>query len=296
MPRSPSGIAGPIQLDKAINTLLGLVEGVAVDGVCTPAELAGVDAWLAAQAAVGKLHPFCEFAPLLRQMLAEGRLEFEARSDLLWLCDSLRSERFFDRVTADIQRMQGVAGGLIADGRIDEAELAGLREWLRAHAHLHRCWPYEEVDALIERVLADGRIDDEERAELNLFLTELLTTVRTKAMDRPTLEARGQVEEVFATEPKIVFQAARFCFTGAAAGFQRADAEALVCRLGGRIGAVDRDLDWLVLGGRGNPAWAYAAYGRKVEKAMELKKAGRPLSIVREADFLAAVAQQGGAP
>lgn len=34
-----------------------------------------------------------------------------------------------------------------------------------------------------------------------------------------------------------------------------------------------------------NPCWAYACYGRKVEQAIGLRKAGSQLLLVHEADF-----------
>ena len=54
--------------------------------------------------------------------------------------------------------------------------------------------------------------------------------------------------------------------------------------------SVVNDLDYLVIGSGGNPCWAYACYGRKVEAAMRLRiEKGRPVLLVHEYDFLDAV-------
>lgn len=48
-------------------------------------------------------------------------------------------------------------------------------------------------------------------------------------------------------------------------------------------------LNYLVIGAEGNPCWAFACYGRKVEKAVELRKKGVRVVIVHENDFHDAV-------
>ncbi|QDS91692.1 hypothetical protein FF011L_04250 [Roseimaritima multifibrata] len=53
---------------------------------------------------------------------------------------------------------------------------------------------------------------------------------------------------------------------------------------------VTQKLNYLVVGAEGNPCWAFACYGRKVEAAVELRKKGIPLLIVHENDYWDAVA------
>ena len=56
--------------------------------------------------------------------------------------------------------------------------------------------------------------------------------------------------------------------------------------LGGQPhGNVTSKLNYLVIGAEGNPCWAFACYGRKVEKAVELRKKGVRVVIVHENDF-----------
>ena len=57
-------------------------------------------------------------------------------------------------------------------------------------------------------------------------------------------------------------------------------------KLGGVVvGSVSGRLNYLFIGGDGNPCWSYACYGRKVEKAIELRKAGAEIVIVHEYDL-----------
>lgn len=65
----------------------------------------------------------------------------------------------------------------------------------------------------------------------------------------------------------------------------------MVSSLGGKsVSSVSQKLNYLVIGAEGNQCWAYACYGRKVEKAVELRKQGARLLIVHENDFHDAIA------
>jgi hypothetical protein len=57
---------------------------------------------------------------------------------------------------------------------------------------------------------------------------------------------------------------------------------------------VTRDLDYLILGAEGNPCWAYSCYGRKVEQAMNYRRAGSLLLIVHENDLHDAIVDRRG--
>ena len=49
--------------------------------------------------------------------------------------------------------------------------------------------------------------------------------------------------------------------------------------------SVVKNTDFLIVGDEGNPCWAFSCYGRKVEKAIELRKSGSKIQIVHENDF-----------
>ena len=50
-----------------------------------------------------------------------------------------------------------------------------------------------------------------------------------------------------------------------------------------------RKTNYLIVGNAGNPCWAYACYGRKIEEAVALRKEGAQVTIVNETDFWDAV-------
>jgi NAD-dependent DNA ligase len=103
-------------------------------------------------------------------------------------------------------------------------------------------------------------------------------------------EAGKPISALCAVAPNVSFTGATFCFTGASAKYKRAQFEQIVRELGGEaLPGVSAKLNYLVIGAEGNPCWSYACYGRKVEKAVELRKKGIRLVLLHENDFHDAV-------
>lgn len=283
---------GKSRLDKSVNSLLGLLEGIAVDGQITPGEVAVLRMWLADHADVAHKHPFDELTAAVAAAVRDGMLEEDERQDLTWLCEKLRSTEFYDMVTADLQRLHAMVGGIAADGEISVDEMRGLSEWLAEHEHLKTCWPYDEIEALTTKVLADRRIDGTEHRLLMEFFTEFLALLDERTLVRPILveEAGKPISALCAVAPSVSFSGTTFCFTGASAKYKRAQFEQIVRDLGGEaLPGVSAKLNYLVIGAEGNPCWSYACYGRKVEKAVELRKKGARLVLLHENDFHDAV-------
>jgi NAD-dependent DNA ligase len=283
--------SGRGRLEKSINSLLGLLEGIAIDGVVTQGEVSMLRIWLEDHQDVAQRHPFNELVPAVAAAVADGVLDDEERQDLLWLCERLRSTEFFDMVTADMQRLHALVGGIAADGEITVEEMRGLSDWLAEHEHLKTCWPYDEIETLSFKVLGDGRIDADEQKMLLAFFTEFLAVLDERTIVDPVaFGPEKTLGALCAVAPEVTFNGSAFCFTGASAKYKRVEFEALVSALGGQPqGSVTAKLNYLVIGAQGNPCWAFACYGRKVEKAIELRKKGVRVVIVHESDFHDAV-------
>jgi len=282
---------GRSRLDKAINSLIGLVEGISIDGSINESEIAFLRLWLQENREVRNQHPFTELMPVVEMAIADGVLTDDERQDILWLCEKLKSTEYFDATTADLQRLHALMAGITSDGTITETELRGLSAWLADHDQLKTCWPYDEVDSLITTVLADGKIDDAEHQLLQNFLGEFVAVLDNRTIVSPKINEKTTLVGLCAVCPEIEFSGSKFCFTGASAKYSRTEFTSLVKRLGGEVvGAVSSTLNYLVIGADGNPCWAYACYGRKVEKAVELRKQGARILLVHEYDFHDAVA------
>lgn len=281
---------GRARLEKSINSLLGIIEGIAIDHEINSQELDFLDIWLESHRSLREKHPFNEIIPAIEHSLADRFLSEEEHQDLLWLCRRLISNEFFNHVTADLQRLHAVVGGIVADTSISAEELRGLGDWIDEHEHLRGCWPYDEIGSLVTTVLTDKKIDSEEHEMLFRYFSEFVALLDDRAIKSPPIEQAGTIIGLCAVCPEISFQDNLFCFTGASARYPRAKLKETVESLGGKVTASpSKKVDYLVIGADGNPCWAYACYGRKVEKAVELRKSGVRIMIIHESDFHDAV-------
>lgn len=278
------------RLDKTVNTLLGIIEGIAIDARINAREIEFLHEWVNEHQRVRKQHPFDELVPVVEEALEDGILSEDEHQDIVWLCEKLTSQKYFDRVTVDLQRLHAIMGGILADGVVIEKELEGLSAWLSEHAHLKKCYPYDEVDSIILDVMADKIIDAKEQEMLRRLFSEFIQVCDDRIIKNPPVYEDSSIEGLCAVCPEITFDNSWFCFTGVSQKRSRKDLANIVTQLGGKVtNSVRQDLNYLVIGAEGNPCWAYACYGRKVEKAVNLRKKGAQLLIVHEYDFHDAV-------
>ncbi|GIZ53914.1 BRCT domain-containing protein [Noviherbaspirillum aridicola] len=281
---------GKARLEKSINSLLGIVEGISADARISVTEVGFLRAWVGEHLEVAGKHPFNELVPVVIRALEDGVLTEDEQQDIVWLCESLRSTQFFDLVTADMQRLHALVGAIAADGEVTEDELRGLSAWLANHGHLKTCWPYDEIDSLVTKVLADGRIDEQEHRLIQGFFTEFVALYDDRAITSPLVSEDALLTGLCAVCPEISFANSTFCFTGESSKYSRSELSGFVQGLGGVVvSGVSGKVNYLVIGADGNPCWAYACYGRKVEKAVELRKQGKRIVLVHEHDFHDAV-------
>lgn len=282
---------GRSRLEKSINSLIGVIEGISADSIINKAEIEFLNLWLSEHQELKDCHPYNELLPVVENAIADGILTSDEKQDILWLCEKLCSTEFFDKTTADIQRLHAILGSVAADGVITEAELRGLSDWLSDHEHLKTSWPYEEVGSLITGILSDKKIDNTEQNVLKEFFTEFTSILDSRTIVSPKLTVNGNILGLCAVCPEIAFPGSKFCFTGTSHKYTRSEFAELIKRLGGEVvNSVSAKLDYLIIGADGNPCWAYACYGRKVEKAVELRRSGAHLLLVHENDFHDAVA------
>jgi len=275
-------------LDKAINTLLGILEGIAADRTVSIQEWELLAKWVDENKSLANRHPYNELVPPLIDAMADGVLSDEEHEDLTWLCEKLRSTEYYNQVTADIQRLQGILGAIAADSVITEEEVEKLSSWIADNDHLRKCWPYDEVDSLITSALKDNWIDPKEQKALLEFFGGF--TTGSLSVASPSAEIKPLVG-ICAVAPEIVFEDQRFCFTGESERATREEMQIMVLDRGAKVVRdVSPRLNYLVVGSQGNPCWAYSCYGRKIEKVIQLRQQGKQIVIVHEVDFFDALA------
>lgn len=281
-------------LNKSINTLIGMIEGIAVDSAINATEIDFLNMWLDEHKEVLGRHPFNEIAPVLQQAADDQILTSEQKDDLMWLCEKLTSTDFYDQVTAGIQRLHAILGAVASDGVVTENEVLGLRIWLNNHNYLKTVWPYDEIESLITSVLADQRVTPEEQKMLQQYFMEFTALLDDRTITNPPEQKGFSVAGLCATCPDIEFLNKVFTLTGNFSAHSKAELGSLIQDRGGEVTAnVSKKTNYLVIGADGSPDWTFACYGRKVEKAIELRKQGIPVVIAHENDLNDAIADSG---
>ena len=194
--------------------------------------------------------------------------------ELRWLNDSRIRVRQVDELI-------GLAKGVVADGALNNEELAYLVNWLVVNRDLTDEPVVGRLYSRIESMFADNVFDDDERAELLDAL---------KSFGSEPIES-GEVMKSTALPfadpaPPLGFAGWRYCFTGTFGYGTRPECEAAVTRLGALAGTLTKQTDTLVVGEYATESWLHSSYGRKIMKAVEMQQDGHHIVIVPERHWL----------
>jgi len=284
----------PQRLDKELHTLEGILRGIAIDNKITQKEINGLTAWCSNHELVKNKSPFNELIPLIKGSIKDGIIDEEERKDIIWLCNKFTTpNKYYNLITSDMQKLQGMLAGIAMDGKIEKDELETLREWLSEHESLRTMWPFDEINSLITEILCDGIIDNQEHHVLLNFCSQFISDSIGTILDLP-IEKDLLRTGVCSMMPDIIFNDKSFCITGSPEKGRKSDLTKIIDELGGIISErIRKNLNYLIIGAHGNECWAFACYGRKVETAMNYRKEGFPIQIVHEFDFWDAVEDYG---
>jgi len=278
------------ELDKAIHTLEGILKGIAIDNIINQKEVDELKIWQNYYKCFENKHPFSELMPVVTIALADNILNNEELKDLLWLCSNLKTDNiYYDIITSDIQRLQGILHGILLDDIIAKDEIVGLQDWLEDNNHLTGIYPYDEINGVVTAVLKDGILSEDEKILLKLFFNDFIGYKISSKKDNKELsniKKQMKISGICTVCPKIMIQERVFCFTGSSSRTTRNNIKNIIESLDGVFkNTVSKQIDYLVVGDNGSPCWAFSCYGRKVEMAVNLRKSGHRILIVHENDF-----------
>ncbi len=273
---------------RLLNELEGLLHGVAADQVIVEEEFRRIERWLLEAKPFRHVYPFSSITDHLDRALSDGILTLEECQDLLFACESLTSYNpHFDQLRAGVQQLTGLITGISADCSINALEIDRLDRWTRDWVHMKGLWPFDECEALVEAMRSGG--SQVEAADRMLQLAEQFPIgghVDLPTGEIPPLLLNG----ICAVDPSIEFIDRRFVFTGTSSRCEREVFHALVEERGGTATkSVSARTNYVIVCDEGSPFWAFSCYGRKVQDAYNLRRAGQTLVIAHEVDFWRAV-------
>ncbi|MEP1446272.1 MAG: BRCT domain-containing protein [Paraglaciecola sp.] len=186
-----------------------------------------------------------------------------------------------DNQDRQIDTLIGLCKGITADGKVDQAEAEFLQTWLVQNNQSQNPIIVNLLSKVGE-MLEDGVLDQEESGEL-------LSVLYSISGEKSEL---GEVSKtstlpICSPAPKIEFDDRTFLFTGTCAYGTRKDCQSAIESLGGtNAKSVTKGLNYLVLGTYVTDSWAHESFGRKIEKAMEYRESGLPITIITEEHWL----------
>lgn len=285
----------PAEVHKSVNSLIGILKGINFDHSINEDELEEVINWCNLQRPFADRVPFDEIIPMIDKYLEDGILTGEEIEDILWLCEDTLNpgsefNTYYDVTTSSIQQLQGMIHGIMADNDISYKEIQQLMEWLKENNFLQGTYPFDEIYSLLTPILENGVIDSDEKNMLRAFFAtfiDIRSSYNLNEFELKELQESYSIGGICATDPVIEFTDKTFSFTGTSTHGTRKEIAEMITNKGGIFNnGVTKKTDFLIVGGEGNPCWAFSCYGRKVEKAMELRKQGQKIILVHEEDFL----------
>lgn len=273
---------------RLAHELEGLLRGISADGTIDSSETERLRRWLAQNDEYRNVIPFAELHRQVERALADGTLTVEEVEDLLFVVSKLTTVNpYFDQLRGGIQVLMGVLAGIAADQKLEDSEADALLEWADDWMHLRGLWPYDEIEAIVTTIVARNRVAEHGR-RLLMLAEEFPVAGLTERCQDATVPL--SISGVCTVDPTIVFEDRGFAFSGESRKCIRCELEGHVLRRGGRVlKSITKDIDFLVVCDEGNELWAFACYGRKVERAYMMRREGHRVQIVAERDFWDAI-------
>lgn len=276
--------SNPAIIEKNLQTLVGILDGVKSDNVINDSEKHALLAWVSAQAENENKQPYREVISLLRDALSDNVLTHEEIESITWFCNQyIDKSGYYTALTSGVQQLIGIVKGISIDNEINAEELQYLDNWLEENDYLKNTWPYDELYSLVTSILQDRIVTKEEHESLLRFC---------KAVSH---DEAGQSNNEFITalktgfyqiDPTITIQENTFCITGLSKKYKRREIAEKIELYGGIVtDSVSAKLNYLIVCDEKNSCWAFTCYGRKIEEAMKHRKKGLNLVIVHEYDL-----------
>lgn len=271
--------------DKSINTFLGFLEGVTIDGKINEKEIDAILEWYKNMPELNSSQ-FEMLFKVLSEITTVDGIGDEEKERFIKVLNLFKSTEFYKKNTADVQRLHGLLAGLVCDSDLMLEELVCLNTWLKDHDHLEEDTLYQEIFNALRPLRTKKSLTT---AEINSIFKLIARYVDP--------DDHGQLKKCVDSidnpdfyKGMITLEDAVYCFTGASTRFKKSEWKALVENNGAKfVDDMTLKVDYLVICNKGNSAWAHVSYGRKFEQAKKWQNEGNAIKIITEDDFWALV-------
>lgn len=273
------------QKEKALNGLRGILSGVVADEELNEKELLFLDAWLKSQQYLSDHDDVVAILQQVGDILQDGVITPEELAGMQSAIEALVDEKMNDAAAGlgRIDELIGFLTGVASDGVLNDQEVDALSSWLNRNETIREKWPASVIVNRLNNVLEDGIITDEERQDLMVTVNQV--TGNDNSAPDVSYESSTEVWEDAVDDIKIA--GSTFCLTGEFVSGDRHTVDTNLRLRGAEISPnVSKDVDFLVIGTLASRDWLYTAHGRKIEKALLLKRKGVGITCITERTLL----------
>lgn len=274
---------------KALENLLGIVQGMNSDGFLTDGEVVFLHNWLVDQKFIRNDPDVVDLLDALDSILDDGVITTSEKEDLQGLLsDFLEYRDEFDYVSVNLQdslkRCIGVFAGISADNKLSDSEVLFLKSFIESLDGAKHHWPVSSIYRVVMDALDDGFVSGAERS---LILANLHDAVGGSFTSDGV--ASGKTTSLpFDVVEYLDFESKVFCLTGTMSWGTRKECVNRIQELGGSVSSgVSKKVDYLILGKVASRDWFNTSYGRKIEKAVKYRdELNTGILLVSESDWI----------
>jgi NAD-dependent DNA ligase len=177
----------------------------------------------------------------------------------------------------------GFLNGVASDGVLNNQEVEALSDWLNRNESIRDVWPASVIVNRLDMILEDGIITEEERQDLMLTVNQITGNV----VDEETVGYEFSTEVWEDIVDDLVVAESTFCLTGDFVSGDRNAVDTMLRCLDARTSTnVNSLVDYLVIGTLASRNWLYTSHGRKIEKALHIKRQGGQIKTITERTLL----------
>lgn len=264
--------------DKALHGLIGILNGIVADKQLNEKEFLFLDAWLKSQQFLAEDADVLDILRRVGDILEDGQIrrdELRMMQTRIQQIASSKETSNLDRA-AQMDELLGFVTGIASDGVLNDDEITAMSDWLRRNAEIHNIWPATIIGNRLADILEDGIITDEERSDLLKVINRVTGKEAEISYETSTEVWEDRIET-------LRLKGAIYCLTGDFVSGDRDSVDMMLKCLGAKTStSVNRSVDYLVIGTLASRDWLYTSHGRKIEKALLLKRKGSKIAVITE--------------
>lgn len=270
---------------KAIYSLKGILQGVVADATLNTMEVLYLNTWLLDSKALRDDPDARSLLGFIDDALENGKFSTEELDDLNALITDIIESRSYKDVTASdyLNEFLGLISGIVSDDQINADEFAYLIEWLNKHADLI---DEATVKSVVAKMVEFSALDQVTPSDEEALVSFLKQTVGIRFLETGAADVHP-MDHIADSIESMNHERAAICFTGVFNTGTRKEVEAIAIKLGATPRQdPSKSIHYVVIGSQVSPDWKHTSFGRKIQKAIELRESGHPLIILTEKEWV----------